>query len=182
MVSGNESRGVGLILLSGLPGSGKTTFVRALLRLVPAVHIESDFVRRQLRREPRYTAAENGHVFAEVERRAAAGLKAGKTVVIDATNLRDQDRERFLALAAREAALLVCVRVTAPNDAIRRRLARPRDGYSQAGVAVFEGMRGRAERFRGPAVVVDSRYPLEPALRLVTRLLEQSGTWIPRDR
>lgn len=182
MVSGNERRRSGLVLLSGFPGSGKTTFAQALLRALPAAHIESDAVRRELRREPRYTPAENRQVFDEVERRAAAAIASGMVAIVDATNLRDRDRGRFVSLAARGGGRLVSVRVTAPDAVIRRRLGRPRDGFSQAGVAVFEGMLGRAERFQSAAVVVDTRFPIEPALSLVARLLEESEAWTPRDR
>ena len=102
MSSGNEMspRSPALIILSGLPGSGKTTFATALLREFPAVHIESDAVRRRIASNPRYTLAENRRVFDEVERRAASAIASGHVALIDATNLREQDRLRFFSLAA----------------------------------------------------------------------------------
>lgn len=173
MVSGNPGNGEGvLVLLSGVPGSGKTTLAGRLCERLGAVHVESDAIRRQLFPEPAYTPAEHGAVFARAEALAADALGEGKVVVVDATNLARRDRRRFLRLGER-AGGVVAVRVTAPEEVVRRRLARPREGYSQAGVEVFERMLGRAEPFEVPAVVVDTRFDLEPTVALVARLVER---------
>ncbi|MGD9932966.1 MAG: AAA family ATPase [Dehalococcoidia bacterium] len=179
MSSGNESPPPALIILSGLPGSGKTTFARTLVNTVPAVHVESDAVRRALAPAPRYTQSENRRVFDEVERLADAALASGRIALVDATNLRHDDRLRFHSLAARSRVPLIGIRVIAPPRVIRARLAAPRRGHSQAGLDVFERMRGRAQRFLDPSIVVDTRYSLDPSLRLLARLLKESKLWTP---
>ncbi len=173
MVTGNPANGHGvLVLLSGVPGSGKTTLAKRLAERLGAVHVESDAIRRQLFPEPAYAPAEHGAVFARAEALVADGLAGGQTVIMDATNLSRRDRRRFLCLG-RQAAGVVAVRVTAPEEVVRRRLARPREGHSQAGVEVFERMLGRAEPLELPAVVVDTRFDLEPSLALIARLVER---------
>ncbi|WBL36821.1 AAA family ATPase [Tepidiforma flava] len=111
------------MLLSGVPGSGKTTLAGRLCERLGAVHVESDAIRRQLFPEPSYTPAEHGAVFARAEALAADALGEGKVVVVDATNLARRDRRRFLRLGER-AGGVVAVRVTAPEEVVRRRLAR----------------------------------------------------------
>lgn len=161
----------GLVLLSGLPGTGKTSFAAALAGAVGAVHVESDAVRRRLFARPTYTPEESAAVFAEVERLAASALRSGRPVIIDATNLDERDRRPFVRLAVRADAPLVAVRLTVPEAVARERLAIPRSGHSEAGVGVYELMRPRAAVFRGPSVVVDSRFPTGSAVDLVRRLL-----------
>ncbi len=176
MASGNfRHRGACLVLLSGLPGTGKTTFARALSARIPLEHVESDAIRRALATLPRYTPAENARVFSEVERRAAAALGAGSHALIDATNLTPGDRRRFFALAQGLAVPVVAIRLTAPAAIVQERLSGPRNGSSEAGFAVYERMRPRARPFGGRSVVVDTRYPLGPPLRLVAALLGESS-------
>ncbi|MCK9519379.1 MAG: ATP-binding protein [Dehalococcoidia bacterium] len=171
-----NSRPCGLVILSGLPGAGKTTFARNLAERLPHVHIESDAIRRAFAAQPAYTPPEHARVFRSAERQAATALRKGETVVVDATNLTAKDRRRFLQLAARTGVPLVAVRIVAPEETIRERLARPRDGWSQADLGVYEMMRGRAQRFSVPVVVVDTRFPLGPSVELVARLLEEAAT------
>lgn len=173
MNSGNfTARRPAVILLSGLPGTGKTTFARALSARLSFDHLESDAVRRSLVAAPTYSSEESGRVFRIIEKRAANALAAGRNVLIDATNLARSDRRRFRVLADRSGAGLVAVRLTAPEETVRERLAAPRDGFSQAGPDVYDLMRGRAQPFSVGVVVVDTRFEIAPSLALVARLVE----------
>src|SRR5262245_15192495 len=143
MACRNFSAGAaGIVLLSGLPGTGKTTFARALVSGFGFHHIESDAVRRRVAARPSYTAHESACVFARVESEARAVLNAGGTPVVDATNLTSRDRRRFVRVARDFNARLVAVHLTAPEAVVRERLSRARAGYSEAGIRVYDAMRG----------------------------------------
>jgi hypothetical protein len=173
--SNSERPGVALILLSGLPGTGKTTFARALGERVELAHVESDAIRRGLAAEPTYSARESGMVFARVAAEARQALAEGRHALIDATNLTNRDRRRFVRLASETDARLIAVRLTAPEEVVRERLGGPRDGHSQADMAVFEMMRSRPQPFPFPAIVVDTRWDLEPAIAFVLRLINDQA-------
>ena len=160
-----------MLILSGLPGTGKTTFAVALAARAPVVHLESDAIRRELFSVPAYAPAEHARVFRTLEGRAARALAAGRGVIVDATNLVSNERRRFVRIAEAANATIVLVRFTAPEAVIRDRLAVPRVGYSQADVHVYDMMRARANSLRSAAVVIDSRFDFSSSLDLVLHLM-----------
>ena len=164
-----------LILLSGLPGAGKTTFAHALAQVLDFEHVESDAIRRSMAAQPTYSGPESAAVFARAEALAAAALAAGRHALVDATNLTPKDRKRFIRLADRAAGAFIAIRVTAPDAVIRERLASPRAGL----------LAGRRRRVRDdarppaavltPVVVVDTRFDLAPSVELVRQLVAEQG-------
>lgn len=175
MAHGNSAAAPALIILSGLPGTGKTTFAHALLDCLPASHIESDAIRRGLARVPRYTSSENAAVFGRVEAASRTALTHGRHVILDATNLTTRDRRHFLRLARDLDARVIFVRLTAPEDVVKRRLAHPREGFSQAAGDTYDRMKDRPQRFAGPEIVVDTRFPIGPSVALVAMLARAPG-------
>ena len=139
-----------LILTAGLPGSGKSTFVRRLALATGAAVLESDALRRLLFGEPSYSAAENRRLFEALPAAARELLEHGRNVIIDATNLRESDRQPAYSLAKETGARLLILRFSAPDSVIRQRLALRHDGAdpresSSAGLAVYRMMAEREE-------------------------------------
>lgn len=82
-----------LILMVGLPGSTKSTYVKQLVQEGYSVHA-SDIIRAELGDEN--DQSRNPEVFEILYRRVKNDLMAGKNVVIDATNLRRKNRTHLL--------------------------------------------------------------------------------------
>src|SRR3972149_825639 len=76
-----------LVVISGLPGTGKSYFSRKLAERLPCVILESDALRKRLFSSPDYSAAESQYLFSACHRLIEELLKSGISVVLDATNL-----------------------------------------------------------------------------------------------
>jgi len=154
-----------LVLLCGLPATGKSVLAAYVAGRLRARLIRSDVLRHEVLDGAGGTARGGGsrahgagdyapdrreRVYREILRRAAAALRDGDSVVVDASFAREAFRRPFVDLAARVEVplLLVCLRV--PDSVALGRIARRKDvpdEPSEAGVQAFLGER---ERFEPP--------------------------------
>jgi predicted kinase len=166
-----------LVLVSGLPGSGKSYFSRELAKRYPLAHLDSDVLRKALFRHPTHSAAESARLFAAIHALVEVLLSRGAGVLLDATNLKEAHRRPLYDIAERTGTPLVIVHTEAPPEVARRRLeSRARgpdtEDASEATVTVYDRMRREAEPIERPHVRVDTSNDLEPALREVIGRLE----------
>lgn len=91
-----------LIIMVGLPGSGKSTYTAKYETQNHITIVSTDEIRRELYGNPE-TQGNGQEVFNEAYRRIEIALRAGDTVIFDATNLKARNRRclcnRFRPLA-----------------------------------------------------------------------------------
>ena len=115
-----------LIVLSGLPGVGKTAIARELARQLKAVHVRIDTIEQALR--------DAGHKVEGQGYRAAYGvaednLRLGHTVIADCVNPWPLTRDEWRAVAGRAATAVLEVEIvcSAPVEHRRRVESRASD-------------------------------------------------------
>jgi len=165
-----------LIMMSGLPGSGKSHLGRILAERIRAVVIESDAVRKVLFPQPCYSADESAAVHRACQQVMRPLLTRGVRVIFDATNLVEFQREMIYSLARRSGARLLIVRVVAPEEVIRKRLARRQERAESASDAdwhVYRRMARREQKIQQPHVCIDTSQDTEDAVRKVIRVLQR---------
>lgn len=136
-----EQGRIRLVLVGGLPGTGKSTLADALGQELGAVVVSSDALRRELLGAPvqgprpvpvgtgPYTDAAKGEVYAAMLRRATTALALGESVVLDAAWTAGRWRQAARHVASEGLADLVELRCTAPAAvAAERILARVAEG------------------------------------------------------
>ncbi len=163
-----------LIMLSGLPGTGKSYLARRLSERLRAPVIETDFVRKTLFPQPSYSADESAIVHWVSRLLMRKLLARGVPVILDATNLIERQREMVYHVAEQAGARLVIVQTVAPEEVVRARLERrltqrdPGD-ISDATWSVYRRMAERQEPIRRPHLVVNTSEDLEPAIDKIIR-------------
>lgn len=144
-----------LILVLGLPGSGKTTFAKAFAERKNAVHLNSDLLRRELGEMGKYSPEDKQKVYETLLERARQALAAGKTVVVDSTFYKEKIREPFRKLAAECRRPLRWVEILANETTIEARLKKPRPD-SEADFGVYQKIKSEAEPLEEPHLVLKS--------------------------
>jgi predicted kinase len=165
-----------LVVVSGLPGSGKSYFCRRLVSRHPIAVLESDALRIALFQQPTHSPDESRRLFAATHHVIDRLLTSGRSVLLDATNLREVHRRDLYEISDRRGAKLVLVSLRAPAAVVEERLAArarradPAD-MSEAGPEVYERMRAQDEPIERPHIVVDTSADIEPAVEAVLREL-----------
>jgi predicted kinase len=167
-----------LIVISGLPGTGKSFFCRKLVERLPFLILASDTLRRILFPSPRYKESENKRLFSACHALIEELLTKGIPVIFDATNLLEHHREYLYRAAERAKAKLILVCVEAPAEVVRQRLlarekaAVPQDD-SEAGWEVYNKMKPRRERISRNHFVVDTSQDITTVIDKIVRAAER---------
>ena len=186
-----------LVILCGLPGTGKSHFARALISRAPSfAWVNSDYCRKLLvsgnppdcrrsdyrrpdysrpdYRRPDYSREEHQRVFAAMHALVAELLSAGHPVVFDATNLNEEVRRPLYAAADGAGVAPLLIRFTAARSLARQRLSEREQGsaeatHSDAGWAVYQRMADADAPAPRPHLLVARPEHLEWALRETLR-------------
>ncbi|MGW6719341.1 AAA family ATPase [Streptomyces sp. NPDC054995] len=162
----------GLVVLVGPPASGKTSFVRALVerrQIEAEAVVSSDEIRADLFGAPCEPApaasdsaapdsdsadsdAADARIFEERDRRIAARLAAGRSVIAESTNVTPQARARLIAIARRFDAPVTMLRFDPHvTDLLRQYAERGRPDMTAADVRSYAAVMSRdagADRLR----------------------------------
>jgi aminoglycoside phosphotransferase family enzyme/predicted kinase len=181
-----------MILTCGLPACGKSWLARHLAGPLRAAVLHSDVRRKRLsgiaptarRREAYgeglYAPEMKAATYRSLLDDALASLRAGHSVIVDATFSKREYRAPFAEAAARLGLSCYVLHVSAPEAVIRERLERRELDAREASDANLDVYLGAVAAFEPPrelpperVVVVESgaAEPEEPGSRLVDRMI-----------
>lgn len=151
-----------LLMMVGLPGTGKSSVVESLIKSLPAVVISTDNVRLLMRNQPTYTAAERMLVYEVCYSIIEARLKKGQRVIFDASNYLAARRDYLRLLAKKVGTPVAVTYVQAAQETIRERLYRRNSGQrrqgdlSDADWSVYKWMVEAQEPVVGDHLILDT--------------------------
>ena len=167
-----------MVLISGLPGSGKSYFSRRLVKQVSLLMLESDVLRNVLFPIPSHDNTESARLFRACYALVDDLLRRGVPVLLDATNLIEDHRERLYHITDQLGVKLVLISLEAPPGVVYERLKGRSEGAdpedrSTADWPVYQRMFSRAEPIKRNHYVVDSSRDIAPAIAKVAREIKR---------
>ncbi len=167
-----------LYLTHGVSGSGKTTLTQTLVERLGAIRVRSDVERKRLAGLAAharsgsapggglYDAGMTARTYAELRQLAEAILGAGRSVVVDATFLRQAQRAPFLELAQRLSVPVTLLCFEAPEAVLETRIGERQRAGADASEATPEVLHQQLTQREpltpfeaGIAVALDTRDP-----------------------
>jgi hypothetical protein len=156
-----------LVLITGLPGTGKSTVANRLAKRINARVLRTDEIRKRLFAKPKYTEEEKEIVYKTLFLIAENLLRARRNVVIDGTFYKRSLRRQIYRTAALRRSKLIIVECIASEEAIARRMKRRekrRIRLSDADFEVYKKIKREYEPIISEHIVLDTTRPLNETL------------------
>ena len=166
------------VVVSGLPGTGKSFFCRKLAERLPFLVLSSDSLRQTLFPHPKHDENENRRLFPACYFLIEELLKRGLPIIFDATNLLERHREHLYRIAEKAGAKLILVSVEAPPEVVQQRLIARKGGIdaednSQAGWEVYQKMKPQREKISRNHFVVDTSRDISAGIDKIVRAVNK---------
>ena len=126
-----------LILVVGLPGTGKTTFAYALSKAISAKHLNSDIMRHDIGKRRQYDTASKAIIYNEMLNRTENFLKNHQKVIVDATFYKNIFRKPYELLSEKYNTEIKWIEIKASEEVIEKRVNKKRE-YSEADFEVYK--------------------------------------------
>ncbi len=183
-----------LVLVGGLPGSGKSSLAADLAQRAGFSVIRSDLVRKELAgtalAQPKpnvfasglYTPEWNERTYAECLRRAEALLFEGRRVVVDASFREEAQRRAFLEAAARWKVPGVFLLCQVEPSVARRRMAQRVNDASDADWSIYlqaaEAWEAPQPRTQSALRQINASGTRAETLDRALTILVEAGLWV----
>ena len=125
-----------IIIVIGLPGTGKTTFSRALAEKIGAINLNTDIIRDRLQLRGQYDRNTKRIIYENMQLEAARAVRQNKHVVVDGTFYKQRLRDSYQVFASKNRVGLKWIELKAKEATIKSRVDKKRT-YSEADYEVY---------------------------------------------
>lgn len=138
-----------VVIVFGLPGSGKTFFAEALAKEFGAKHYNTDLIRKETVKSPSYLQEEKMDVYKSL----LSKIRKGTSLVLDGTFYKNTLRESFAEVAKQNKMKVFFIEIKAGEDVIRTRVKEKRPD-SDADYNVYLKIRNEFEEMKEDHLVL----------------------------
>lgn len=133
-----------LIVIYGLPGTGKSYFARHLEKETGAYYLNTDMIREKIDKKGKYDIKSKQEVYGKLMQRAKEELIRGADVIADGTFHKNSRRKEFTDIARETGHRIFFIEMKSDETTIKKRLEKKRK-YSEADFEVYKQLRKEFE-------------------------------------
>jgi predicted kinase len=162
-----------VIIIFGLPGSGKSYFASRFAKVINAAYINSDKVRKETFEKSVYSDLQKKAVYDKMLEQMKLSVKQNKNVVLDATFHKENTRKTFVE-EMKDKGGIFFIEIQADENTIRERLKRPRP-YSDADFEVYKIISQQNEPLNEPHLILKSTDNINEMIQTATDYLKTNN-------
>ena len=163
-----------IIVICGLPGTGKTFLANKLSSYVNATVLSTDKIRKELFEKPTYTAWERTLIYDVLFLLAKYLHSSGINCILDGTFNMEKSRsevKELLNLTNDQIHIIECI---CPEDMIITRLLLRKDDYSDANVSIYLKMKKIYEPVRQKHISINTIKPIDKNIEKILKYIYRS--------
>ena len=160
-----------IILICGLPGTGKTFLSNKLSQYIDSTVLSTDKIRKELIQKPTYTSWERALIYDVLFLLTKYLHSSGINCILDGTfNMEKSRREvkDLLNLTNDQFYIIECI---CPEDLIITRLLLRKDDYSDATVSIYLKMKRIYEPVRQKHISINTSKPVNKNIDRILRYI-----------
>jgi predicted kinase len=160
-----------IVLICGLPGTGKTFLSNKLSKYINSTVLSTDKIRKELIQKPTYTPWERALIYDVLFLLAKYFHSSGINCILDGTfNMEKSRREikDLLNLPNNQFYIIECI---CPEDLIITRLLLRKDDYSDATVSIYLKMKKIYEPIKQKHISINTSKPLNKNIDRILRYI-----------
>ncbi len=163
-----------LIIVCGLPGSGKTTIAEALSKRLGGCYLSSDIIRKQMHGLPSYDEDEKRDIYRQMAFRSLQLFRGGEeTIVLDATFFKREYIEMAKNAALKAGSVLRIIVCKLDEAETKKRLNARKAGPSDADYKIYLKVKDDAEPVEEEHLDLDSSQPLDKCVQDIIDYIER---------
>lgn len=160
-----------IVVVCGLPGTGKTTIAKKLAPVINAIVLSTDKIRKELIPNPTYQKEERALIFDVMILLAKYLHSADKNCILDATFNKEYSRNQVkndLKVSEDQFFVVECI---CPEKIILSRLENRKDDYSDADIFVYRQMKKIYEPITSKHITIDTSLDSDYNVKLIYKFI-----------
>ena len=145
-----------IIIVTGLPGVGKTTISKELGSMLNAPVLSSDKIRKELFSNPIYSKSEKSLVYDVMLLIAKYLHQTGKTCILDATFNKENFRKNIKEKLGTKKNQLFFIECKCAESIVLSRLRNRKNDYSDADSRIYKKMKRQYEPIKTSHITIDT--------------------------